>query len=172
MIEQELLILGLLKEKPKHGYEIKKEIRQTFSLLAGVNVKSIYYPLRILERDGFVAKYTTREGRRPTRFVYSLTIKGQLRFRQLLTRSLLDFKRPQFSLDLSLYFLNHIKPEIARRRLRARTFILKKLTKDLWALIKTLKKSRPSALVPILEHNLHMVETESTFLSQYLKSLS
>jgi len=27
-IEQELIILGLLKDQPRHGYEIKKQIRR------------------------------------------------------------------------------------------------------------------------------------------------
>ena len=30
MIEQELILLGLLKESPKHGYEIKKKIKEIF----------------------------------------------------------------------------------------------------------------------------------------------
>jgi DNA-binding PadR family transcriptional regulator len=42
--------LGLLKESPKHGYEIKKKIKEILSLFAGVDLKSIYYPLRILEK--------------------------------------------------------------------------------------------------------------------------
>ena len=45
-MEQELLLLGLLKESPKHGYEIKKKIKEMLSLFAGVDLKSIYYPLR------------------------------------------------------------------------------------------------------------------------------
>ena len=50
MIEHELLFLGLLKESPKHGYDIKLKIKEILSLFAGVELKSIYYPLRILEK--------------------------------------------------------------------------------------------------------------------------
>ena len=56
MIEQELLLLGLLKQGPKHGYDIKTKIKQILSLFAGVELKSIYYPLRILEKRGLVVK--------------------------------------------------------------------------------------------------------------------
>jgi DNA-binding PadR family transcriptional regulator len=42
MIEQELLFLGLLKEGSKHGYEIKKRIKEILSLFAGLEIKSIY----------------------------------------------------------------------------------------------------------------------------------
>ncbi len=50
MLEQELILLGLLKDQPKHGYEIKKEIKEILSLFAGVDLKSIYYPLGRLEK--------------------------------------------------------------------------------------------------------------------------
>ena len=56
MIEQELLFLGLLKEGAKHGYEIKKRIKEILSLFAGLEIKSIYYPLRVLEKRGLVVK--------------------------------------------------------------------------------------------------------------------
>ncbi|MBU4346621.1 MAG: PadR family transcriptional regulator [Candidatus Omnitrophica bacterium] len=51
MIEQELLLLGLIKEKPKHGYEIKKELKEILFPFLGMDSKSIYYPLRVLENQ-------------------------------------------------------------------------------------------------------------------------
>lgn len=168
MIEHELLFLGLIKESPKHGYEIKMRIKEILSLFAGVDLKSIYYPLQVLEKQGLIAKKINREGRRPERFVYTLTPKGENRFNELLSRSFLDFKRPQFSLDLSLYFLNYLKPDIVRRRLRARQLILKKLSRGLEQMIKS-KKAKKASLGRILEHNLQMVETETRFLSELIK---
>lgn len=77
MIEQELLFLGLLKEGPKHGYEIKKKIKEMLSLFAGLEIKSIYYPLRILEKKGLVIKESVRQLKRPTCFIYSLSAEGE-----------------------------------------------------------------------------------------------
>lgn len=172
MIEQELLLLGLLKEGPKHGYDIKINIKKILSLFAGIDLKSIYYPLRVLEKRGMVAKRTSKPTRRPERIVYYLTPKGQERFNEILTKSLLNFKRPQFSLDLSLYFLNYIKPDIAKRRLRARRVVLKQLANGLKQMVGPLKNKKTSSLVYILEHNLQMVETESRFLSNLIKNLA
>lgn len=170
-MEQELLLLGLLKESPKHGYEVKKKIKEILSLFAGIELKSIYYPLQVLEKRGFVLKRRSKFGHRPERLVYQLTPKGESRFKQLLTQSLLSFKRPQFSLDLSLYFLHYLKPDIAVRRLRARMVILKRLSKGLQQMSNSLKKKKPSSLVYILEHDLQMVETESKFLSHLVKTI-
>jgi DNA-binding PadR family transcriptional regulator len=167
LIENELIFLGLLKERPKHGYEIKKEIKEVLSVFAGTNLKSIYYPLRMLEQSGLVEKNSAKVGKRPVRFVYKLTSKGESKFNELLNKSLLSFRRPQFSLDLSLYFLKHIKPAIAKRRLRARLLILKKLSKELRVTINSLKNKNPPvlSLSNILEHNLGLLEAESKFLA-------
>jgi len=171
MIEQELLLLGLLKESPKHGYDIKRKIEEILSIFAGVDLKSIYYPLRILEKQGLVAKKINRQGRRPQRIVYALTPKGESRFNELLSRSFLDFKRPQFSLDLSLYFLHHLKPGVVKRRLRARQLILRRIARGLEQMIRSQKAKRTRSLGRILEHNLQMVETESKFLSDLIQTL-
>lgn len=171
MIEHELLLLGLLKESPKHGYEIKTKIKDILSLFAGLDIKSIYYPLKMLEKEGLVAKDVRKKGKWPLRFVYSLTSKGENRFNELLNRSFLNFKRPRFSLDLSLYFLNYIEPQIAKRRLRGRKLVLKNLSKSLKQMINSLKKEKSLAPVHILEHNLQMIEAESKFLSDLIKIL-
>jgi DNA-binding PadR family transcriptional regulator len=171
MREHELILLGLLKESPKHGYEIKKKISEILSLFAGVDLKSIYYPLRILDKKGLVTRKAGRAGKRPARFVYALTAKGEHRFNRILERSLLDFKRPQFSLDLSLYFLDYMSPHTAKRRLCARTRILLKLARELKRILGSLKKRKPTSLAYMLEHDLLMVETEYRFLLKLIKKL-
>lgn len=172
MIENELILLGLLKESPKHGYEIKRRIEEILFLFAGVDQKSIYYPLRILEKKGLVIKRASKQGKRPQRFVYELTDQGHLYFEELLSKSYLDFKRPQFSLDLSLYFLPFTDPAIAKRRLRGRIFILNKIAKGLKQMItKYQRKESLPSLSRILEHNLKMLEAEENFLKDLIKTL-
>jgi len=171
MIEHELLLLGLLKESPKHGYDIKIRIKEILSLFAGVDLKSIYYPLKILETKGLVIKRSAKPGNRPERIVYELTPKGEAHFDELLNNSFLNFKRPQFSLDLSLYFLHHMKPAIAKRRMRARLSILNKITQGLEQMIKAQSKKNDSSLARILEHNLRQIRAESEFLIDLVKSV-
>ena len=171
MIEQELLFLGLLRESPRHGYEIKMKIREIIAIFAGLDINSIYYPLGVLEKKGLVSKKKMRQGKRPERIVYELTPKGAARFQELLEKSFFDFTRPRFSLDLSLYFLHYLKPPVARRRLRARMMVLEKLSRDLAQMSSAAQKDRSSALVHILQHNLQMVETESHFLAHLISTL-
>ncbi len=171
MIQHELILLGLLKEGPKHGYEIKQRIRKMLALFAGIDPKSIYYPLRVLEKRGLVKRHMVKSGKRPERIVYGLTDKGESRFEELLAKSFLNFKRPQFSLDLSLYFLDYIKPDIARRRLRGRMRVLNQLSGSLRKTIHSLGNKKPHSPAYILEHGLQMVEAESHFLFALIKKL-
>lgn len=171
MIESELILLGLLKESPKHGYEIKTKIKEILSLFAGVDLKSVYYPLTILEKNSLVEKKKIKDGRRPARIVYALTKKGESRFNELLSKSFLNFKRPQFSLDMSLYFLNYAKPGVARRRLRARLLILRKISGELRGMISANSQTKTASLSRILEHNLCLLDAESKYLTQLIKSV-
>src|SRR5439155_11073936 len=50
----ELAILGLLKEQPLHGYELKKRLGETLGSLWGISYGSLYPALRRLERDGSI----------------------------------------------------------------------------------------------------------------------
>jgi DNA-binding PadR family transcriptional regulator len=50
----ELAILGLLKEQPLHGYELKKRLGDTLGSLWGVSYGSLYPALRRLERAGAI----------------------------------------------------------------------------------------------------------------------
>jgi len=171
MNEQELILLGLLKESPKHGYEIKKKIKEILSIFAGVDLKSIYYPLRSMEKQGLVLKRSNRQGKRPERFVYELTPKGETRFGELLNKSFLDFKRPQFSLDLCLYFLHYMSAGLSKRRLQARMRVLENLSLTLEQMLDSAKKKDSLSLMRILEHDRQMVQTESRFLSGLIKTL-
>lgn len=50
----ELAILGLLKEQPMHGYDLRKRLRSGFGLLATLSFGSLYPALARLEKAGAV----------------------------------------------------------------------------------------------------------------------
>ena len=105
----ELAILGLLKEQPLHGYELKKRLGETLGSLWGISYGSLYPALRRLERDGSIeivepdtvtapmpatgsldGDLAAARLRRPvkasrrTRKAYRLTERGDARLSQLL----------------------------------------------------------------------------------------
>lgn len=170
MLEQELLFLGLLKDGPKHGYEIKRQLKEVLSPFISLEIKSIYYPLRKMEGDGYIKKDVGREGRWPEKYIYRITKEGEKRFHQILNESFLAVKRPYFNIDLSLFFLRYVDPQIASRRLRARLIFLQRIKRDLIKLKNTLKVSQKHLAI-ILTHNIDLVEAEINSLSRLITAL-
>jgi DNA-binding PadR family transcriptional regulator len=158
MIENELLFLGLLVQGPKHGYEIKLQLEEDLSPNIGLKIKSIYYPLQKMEEEGSIEKeVASREGRFPEKYVYRITPKGQKKFNDLIEQSFLSLERPFFQIDLALYFLPLVDKAMAKRRLKARSSLLKKLKNELTSL-QSLAKHKPLSI--ILRHDLDLVEAE------------
>ncbi len=163
-IEQELIILGLLKDKPRHGYEIKQQITKVISTFAVLEVESTYYSLSLLEKKGYVEKNVLSGGKRPEKLVYSLTLKGERRFRRLLTKSLIAAERPNFSFDIALYFLPYLPRDVALRRLKGRTRVLGKIEAALKGLGSRLADRSSYHLKSIVDHNLELLQAEKKFI--------
>ena len=163
-----MLFLGLLVEGPKHGYDIKRQIEEELVPHIGLNIKSIYYPLKKLESAGFIDKVTGRQGRWPEKFIYKITAKGKKRFDDLIAQSFLKVNRPFFDIDLSIYFLPFIDKAAAKRRLKARLGLLKKIQRQLFQR-QIIDVSKPLAL--ILTHDLSMVEAEIASSEKLIQTL-
>ena len=133
----ELAILGLLKEQPLHGYELKKRVGETLGTLWGISYGSLYPALRRLERDGAIegvdpetttfvapipatgslagdlAAARTRRGAKPsrrTRKVYQLTPIGEARLQQLLLDDTSGTADDERTFAMKLAFCGHLDP--------------------------------------------------------------
>lgn len=169
---QDLVLLGLLKEGPKHGYEIKKTISQVLNIFTNVDSKSIYYPLRRLEKKGLVVKRLGRKGRRPEKLIYKITKEGEEVFERLLNDNFLTFQRPIFNMDLSLYFLPLVKSGLAKSRLRSRLRGMKRIIRWLKERKADLEKKRKSYhLLAIIEHQIELTKADINFTQNLIKSL-
>jgi len=168
MLHQELVLLGLLMDGPKHGYQIKKSIERIKGVFASIDTNSIYYPLKMLELKGLVTKKIVKEGKRPEKYVYSITPKGKRRFYKLLNDNFLLIQRPFINVDLSFYFFPYVDKELAKRRLKIRLRGLKRVKK--WLEERKSESNLPEHLILILEHNLELVEAEIKFTSRLLNT--
>jgi PadR family transcriptional regulator PadR len=73
----EMLILALVEDRPRHGYEIAKLIDQRSDGVLQFHVASLYPLLYRLEKRGLIAgKWVEKAGERRRRF-YKLTPEGQ-----------------------------------------------------------------------------------------------
>ena len=73
----EMLILALVEERPRHGYEIAQLIEQRSGGEIRFQIPSLYPPLYRLERRGLVeGRWVEKAGERRRRF-YRLTPAGR-----------------------------------------------------------------------------------------------
>lgn len=171
MIEHELLFLGLLKDGPKHGYEIKRLIDEELFPFVGLKIKSIYYPLKKMEKLGLIKKDIGREGKWPEKYIYTLTPKGGKIFDHLVTESFLSIERPYFNIDLALYFLQYVDKKIAKRQLRGRVLFLRRIKRQLQVIKEGMKKTQ-GHLEIILDHDIDLVSAEINSITKLVKILT
>ncbi len=78
------LLLGLLSQGPRHGYELKREHDERFAQAKPLPFGQVYATLGRLLRDGLVEQGEPEPGDGPDRRVYALTDDGQHALRQWL----------------------------------------------------------------------------------------
>lgn len=166
MREHELLFLGLMQDGPKHGYQLKKLMQEISATFAGIKTDSVYYPLKKMLQGGLVTQVKAKEDKRPQKYIYKVTPEGKDEFKRLLLKNILTIERPYFSIDLSLYFLNHIPERLRQRYLRIRLKLLHRLKKGLSALKVNLHPKPLAHHLAILEHNQELLEAEIKFISR------
>ncbi len=130
----ELPVLGLLKEREMHGYELRKQLSTMLGPFWQVSWGSLYPALRRLARDGVVEKVadapagksgkTLVSARRRT--VYRVTGAGEALFTQLLEEMPGTVDAEHFTLKLA--FFRYLQPEARLMLLeRRRAYLQDKL---------------------------------------------
>jgi DNA-binding PadR family transcriptional regulator len=117
----DLAILGLLKERPMHGYELKKRLSYMLGHFWTVSYGSLYPALKRLEKSAAIERaYSVKEKTRNRR-VYRITRSGETTFMRLLTEnvtgpSLADTEK----FDLRMTFFQYLDPETRLKLLEMR----------------------------------------------------
>jgi len=71
------LLLALLKERPRYGFEIANEIHERTGNYLSIKEGTMYPALRRLDRDGLVKSWWQDNSDGPQRRYYKLTPKGE-----------------------------------------------------------------------------------------------
>ena len=168
-----LVIMGLLMKGPTHGYDLKQTLERELSPFFEVSSTPLYYTLKKLEQEGLVTKWSTVSGRRPKKYVYSLTAKGQEEMKELLLKNITYLHRPSFNLDISLYFLNFLNSQDVVKTLKGR---LRELRKLRFLLDRQKKELETEAAKKkeyiIMAHNIRVTEAEMEFVHDLIEAFS
>jgi len=125
----ELAILGLLKERSMHGYQLSKRLTDTLGGFWRVSYGSLYPTLKRLEKQEAVERVFDEQevGRRKN--VYRITDVGESLFRDLLEEAGSDATGEDNRFRVRLAFFKYLAPESRIRLLeRRRAFLEERLS--------------------------------------------
>lgn len=169
---QDLIILGLLMAGPKHGYQIKKLIKEMALTYTAIDNTSIYYPLNRMKKEGLLTEQRAKSKTGGLeKFVYSITAKGRKTFKRSLYKNFLTLQRPFINTDISLYFLKYMDKNMVVRRVKQRLRWLKRI--ETWlkdTKSKIIKQNKGRELALIIQHNLELIKAEIKFSSHIARS--
>jgi DNA-binding PadR family transcriptional regulator len=116
-----LVILGLLRDRPLYGYELKQIIEEHMGDWTNIAFGSIYFALNKLSEEGFIEKAgTEQQGNRPSRTIYQITEAGRAEFLRLLCGVWSEVERHYYAIDIGLAFMAALPGEEIRGYLRGR----------------------------------------------------
>jgi DNA-binding PadR family transcriptional regulator len=169
----ELTLLGLLVEKPRHGYELEEVIAtRGMRDWTEIGFSSIYYLLGKLRKRGLVEETDARADRPATaRKVYAATADGRLACAEASERAIAE-PRPVFpSLLVGLTNQPSIPPERLRAALAQRAAALEERHAEVRGAADA-QPHAPGFVRAIFEHSLAQLAAEQVWLAAYRASLS
>lgn len=164
-----LVILGLLKDRPLHGYELKHIIEHHMGDWTNIAFGSIYFALKKLKEEELVEELgVEQQGNRPSRRMYGVTAVGRNEFYRLLEELFASVERDYYPLDIGLFFLSELPPEkrlpLIERRIAAMEEVLKHLEGHE---TETRRNPRvPPVAAAIFSHTRHHARAELSWLNE------
>lgn len=162
----EFAILGLLREQPRHGYEL----RRTLADLGfwSVSFGSLYPALKRLEKAGQIA-VKSQSGRRKS---YKITGSGHDRFSELLNdETVADDER---SFNLRLAFLRYLDPDSRIDVLeRRRAHLVERLAQARDALKRAAGRTKERMdryTLALMEHGVASAEADIAWLDELIET--
>lgn len=153
-------VLGLLMERPRHGYELRRALGELG--FWRVSFGSLYPALRRLEKRGAIQ--TTRTSAR--RRTYEVTTEGRRVFDSLI-QSNPDAAETDRGFQIRLAFLGHLPPQrriqiMDNRRRELSTQL--KTAREILITARSTDKNEDRYRIALMEHSMHSTEADVAWL--------
>ena len=169
-----IVLLGLLYEKPLHGYEIKHIIEDHMDDWTDIKVGSIYFSLNKLSDEGNIEILDElREGNRPAKTIYQITDEGRKEFLRLLTKLWMSEDNTIYTMDVGIYFLTHLDKETLAGMLDKRIENMTRSKEYLESHIQEQKENKfiPAHAFAIMDHTYRHMNAEYDWLKSLQENL-
>ena len=176
----ELPVLGLLKDRDMHGYELRKQLGAMLGPFWQVSWGSLYPTLRRLAKAGAVAKLETEpkarakkssrstisSGRRRT--VYRITPQGEELFVQMLSETAAAVDAEHFTLKLA--FFRYLEPETRLALLERRRAYLQEKLAQFKANMRAYKERMDAYALSLQNHDMATTESDLAWIEELIRN--
>jgi DNA-binding PadR family transcriptional regulator len=165
----ELAILGLLKERSMHGYQLSKRLTDTLGAFWKVSYGSLYPALKRLEREGAVEPVFAKDdvGRRKN--VYRITAKGEALFAELLQEAAPEsWEDNRFRVRLA--FFRYLKPDTRLRLLEKRRAYLEDRLSEIKTSLKNYRERIDAYTLSLMSHGAEATEQDIAWLDGLIET--
>jgi DNA-binding PadR family transcriptional regulator len=169
----ELSVLSVLREGPKHPYEIQRLLRlrhkdEFLQLKKG----SLYHAIRRLEAAGLIAeKETLREGQRPEKTSYEMTPAGSAAFGNWLLKLVSEIQPEATSFAAAISFLVYLSPQEALTALENRVQKLQERIGELDEILVLVGRNIGRIFVIEREYARAVAEAEARWVLQVIEAI-
>lgn len=172
----EFAILGLLRESPMHGYELRKRLNTSLGVFRAFSYGSLYPCLKTLVSQGWIAEDAGRAddsrsplaGRR-ARIVYRLTAEGKEHFEELLAQTGPDaWEDEHFGVRFA--FFGQTSRDVRMRVLEGRRSRLEERLARMRASLARTREKLDAYTLELQRHGMESVEREVRWLNELIES--
>lgn len=169
----DLLLLGLLLDRPMHGYELYQQIQaESIDDWFNVSAAGVYYSLGKMRDQGQVAESRIGGGRSSRKSIYRITDKGRSEFFAAMEGQLASRERCFLDYDLAIYLLNKLPRERALAPMEEhQTFLLEQAQLIQSSIAAQQDNGRSPLKVAILDHRRMFLEMELSWLADVIHGM-
>jgi DNA-binding PadR family transcriptional regulator len=169
----DLLLLGLLLDRPMHGYELYQQIKlEGIDGWFNVSMAGVYYSLGKLRDQGWVVEARQRGGRSTRKSIYHLTEEGRDAFFAAIEAQARDEERAYLDYDLVIYLLNKVPLARATSLLEERqAFLAREMDTVAGAVAEERAGNGSPLTLAILDHRRRYLEMEHAWLADVIQDI-
>jgi DNA-binding PadR family transcriptional regulator len=170
LTKNDLLVLGLLLDKPMHGYEISQHVKsEGLTTWFDISTAAIYYSLNKLRRKGLILEARSRAG--VEKSVYHVTELGRERFFAGMELSLASKEPLRHEYDLNIFLLNRLPQGRALNLLERRWDFLSCHQEGLEEALERERLTGEPLHAAILQHSVACTNVEMQWLGGIIQHL-
>jgi PadR family transcriptional regulator, regulatory protein AphA len=165
-------VLGLLSDKPRYGYELKKQFEDALANAWSLSYGQLYPTLHALSASGLVTRKTERGRKAAEKTIYSITEKGRKSLDEWLLKPVSSAYRVKDEFTLRFLFLSKLPRDTVVDYLGAHLKRIIQQKEGFQRTLDSLKQGSDYYLTAIMRKGVFHLEADIRWLQETIAGIS